>query len=457
MSKGGFVLLNHVEQAMRNKRAVFAVIGMVAVVSMFRGGHSGRSSGQFQAMVERYCNPPSLQDDYDESLSAEGSYKKSGAKLVGVTVAVRHGDRSAIHLIPGSVLDPVFNCSDFPKWPKNVHVVSEETAKPLPDREQTSATNKHHSCLPGQLTSLGMQQLRNLGSFMKEAYQNDIDVAKPFYARSTDYSRTLLSAAAFLSGYSDGENILRVYEDEDKELMHGVGLRGQSAGSNQLAKDSSGERILQGTCSRAAQLGKVQMAKYAKPGHLASELAALFGPSAAEKGITDLGDAIHASACHQLPLPCGNGGCLTYKAAAEVLNAADRFYCTRFSGSEGGKVASRVSMYPFLHVVSGGLQAAADGESNFQMRFYFGHDTVIAPLLAALDAFDCKWPPYASRVAFELWLTEAKEHHVCHPYPLTPYPHCTGACPLQRPLRDTSGPRLQREERMPPASVCVFD
>ena len=36
------------------------------------------------------------------------------------------------------------------------------------------------------------------------------------------------------------------------------------------------------------------------------------------------------------------------------------------------------------------------------MRLYAGHDTVVAPLLAALGIFDGKWPPLASRIVFEL-------------------------------------------------------
>lgn len=28
---------------------------------------------------------------------------------------------------------------------------------------------------------------------------------------------------------------------------------------------------------------------------------------------------------------------------------------------------------------------------------------MVAPLLAALGAYDCRWPPYASHIAFELW------------------------------------------------------
>lgn len=38
-----------------------------------------------------------------------------------------------------------------------------------------------------------------------------------------------------------------------------------------------------------------------------------------------------------------------------------------------------------------------------KFALFSGHDTVIAPLLAALSAYDCKWPPYASHIAFELW------------------------------------------------------
>jgi hypothetical protein len=30
---------------------------------------------------------------------------------------------------------------------------------------------------------------------------------------------------------------------------------------------------------------------------------------------------------------------------------------------------------------------------------------VIAPVLAAIGAYDCKWPPYASHIEFELWQT----------------------------------------------------
>ena len=43
--------------------------------------------------------------------------------------------------------------------------------------------------------------------------------------------------------------------------------------------------------------------------------------------------------------------------------------------------------------------------SDIKFTLFSGHDTVIAPVLAALGVYDkfCTWPPYASRIAFELW------------------------------------------------------
>lgn len=56
-------------------------------------------------------------------------------------------------------------------------------------------------------------------------------------------------------------------------------------------------------------------------------------------------------------------------------------------------------VFPIQDILSGG----SDGDQKKKFALFSGHDTVVAPLLAALGAYDCKWPPYASHVAFELW------------------------------------------------------
>lgn len=53
------------------------------------------------------------------------------------------------------------------------------------------------------------------------------------------------------------------------------------------------------------------------------------------------------------------------------------------------------------------LNASVSSQSN-KLTVYSGHDTVIAPVLAALGVFNynsflCRWPSYASRIIFELY------------------------------------------------------
>lgn len=52
--------------------------------------------------------------------------------------------------------------------------------------------------------------------------------------------------------------------------------------------------------------------------------------------------------------------------------------------------------------------AGGEGEKYGDMKLsvFSGHDTVIAPVLAALGVYTeelCVWPPYASSIVFELW------------------------------------------------------
>jgi acid phosphatase len=51
------------------------------------------------------------------------------------------------------------------------------------------------------------------------------------------------------------------------------------------------------------------------------------------------------------------------------------------------------------------LDSSSDS-SEEKLSIFSGHDTVIAPVLAALGVYKdelCVWPPYASRIVFELW------------------------------------------------------
>ena len=93
--------------------------------------------------------------------------------------------------------------------------------------------------------------------------------------------------------------------------------------------------------------------------------------------------------------------CLTVDDAANVLQRADGHYARLYSSA-----FVRVLMYPFLAQVVRGMDAAADGVNGAQrLVLRAAHDTVIAPVLGALNATTERepWPRYAARLVFELW------------------------------------------------------
>lgn len=233
----------------------------------------------------------------------------------------------------------------------------------------------------------------------------------PIFVRSTDYTRTLLSAASLATGLleahgapSSGRPLsLFVEDDEAQDIMHGVGL----SSSSKRRADGRAESLREGSCSRAVRLSKQQLAAWQRDEPLWQRLAHVFGPGAhSELTTTGIADALFSRACHDLPPPCTAAGCVDAALAADVWRDAHRFYCKRFAGSEGGQLASRLAMTPLLVELLRRLHDAAAGGRE-RISIFSGHDTVIAPLIAALGGMRapqlCRWPPYASRLVFEVW------------------------------------------------------
>jgi hypothetical protein len=77
----------------------------------------------------------------------------------------------------------------------------------------------------------------------------------------------------------------------------------------------------------------------------------------------------------------------------------------------GGAQFTRLAMYPFMKEILTRIKYSSasyhEHKSYSPIALYAGHDTVIAPTLAALGIYQdekyCKWPGYASRLIFELW------------------------------------------------------
>mmetsp|Transcript_42930 Transcript_42930/g.100830 ORF Transcript_42930/g.100830 Transcript_42930/m.100830 type:complete len:513 (-) Transcript_42930:31-1569(-) len=371
-----------------------------------------------------------------EPTGAEGSPSSSGlaalgvkeVELLSVVIAHRHGDRSAIHDMPGALSNPEFNCGaeEFQEvWdslPQRFRIVS-ATDHITPLHRQLTPELKsgsQHVCGRGQLTARGFRQLAALGSHLSTAYSgflerlvllaaaSEASANELLYVRSTDYTRTIGSVASLLTSLMPSSYrpwpyipvVIEVNEDEANEIMHGIGTK-----SSSKAGDGAAEKVIEGSCPAAARYHSSQMRAWHRPEALYAQIESMFGEAAAERSVTDLCDAAYAAACHGMPFMRGPGGEMTEQMAEEFSAQADRFYCERYAGNQGGKRATELAMYPFIKEVLERLEAnAASGKPH--LAVYSGHDTVVAAVLAAIGLYTdhrCRWAPYASRIIFELY------------------------------------------------------
>ena len=166
-----------------------------------------------------YCNteaPTGREGELPKSMRAPYA-------LIAVGIVIRHGDRSPIHSLPSNRSAAAWRCVPraetephaFQQWPMRhnsaaAFVVRSLGSGAVLERSLVSAAEADgETCLPGQLTPRGVEQHLRLGHHLGTRYEplirrvlaNASSSARlPLYARSTDYTRTLLSAASFVSG-----------------------------------------------------------------------------------------------------------------------------------------------------------------------------------------------------------------------------------------------------------------
>lgn len=292
----------------------------------------------------------------------------------------------------------------------------------------------------------------------------------PDIGGASESKRQMVDSGLDRDSFHRGKVVIESYMEEDQEVMHGIGLKlsshsvdasgervimGACNKSIKLAKAqkdaftispsviSSLETLFTPSADRGFARGKTRSASE-------EDNSGGSAGSIRDRFVTDLADASIPHLCHNEELPCSSqgAGCMTEDLLGQLMGQADRAFCDRYTGSKGGAEATKLSIYPFLNEIVTNLQAQAaafdgtpDAESTngssggtqgkkklstssggderrfptekelkesqrVKMSIFSGHDTVIAPVLAGLGAYngkDCVWPPYASRIAFELW------------------------------------------------------
>eukprot|EP00605_Chrysophyceae_sp_TOSAG23-4_P002653 GSChrysophyteH1.ASY1.ANO1.2929.1 assembled CDS len=403
-------------------------------------GPDGIDSGCPQSVkrVVQYCNQHIVGGNegiYDHTqfstqlATGDTSEESStdGFTLSRLVLAIRHGDRSSIHTMPGAYKrqyePPSSNVNaDAPRSEGTLELNHPRSLPPALDPEQIFAVDDKE-LPPGQLTSRGFMQHIDLGAALAIQYKSFlksyITNTHALKIRSTNYARTLQSVAALLMtllpdlGSPSTPLMIEVHGDDANEVMHGIAARCTGAFVSARKQKSSYE-LDPRVRSRLVGLFSIseQSAELANEGDIAAAY------------VTDVADAALPKLCHNRALPCGTGigsvgfhasdaQCMTEHDVGELMKQADRAFCNRYTGDNGGSKSTVLNAYPFVRELVSALLGTHDEEQP--MHVYSGHDTVIAPVLAALGVYSdpkrCIWPPYASRIALELWEKKGHDRH----------------------------------------------
>mmetsp|Transcript_24354 Transcript_24354/g.35731 ORF Transcript_24354/g.35731 Transcript_24354/m.35731 type:complete len:213 (-) Transcript_24354:134-772(-) len=174
--------------------------------------------------------------------------------------------------------------------------------------------------------------------------------------------------------------------------------------------------------------------------------------------ITDVVDAILPRYCHGEAYQCGDKGqCVTHKLLESLMEDADRAFCEAYTSPVGGREFTMLDMFPFMKEVRGALLMASETEKG-GIQVFAGHDTVIAPVLSALGVYGhpsiCAWPPYASRITFELWTPSSQSKSRWYIRLMYNGKDVTGLVPsCQSPLSITNSDR-KTDRKSEPYLLC---
>ena len=387
-------------------RAIFAALCVVAVVLFFYVAapfkRLFRNIAEEQTAIQSglYCFKPGSVQGKEGQLTVAST--KRNYTLEQLFMVIRHGDRAPIVLdtIPNSRRVEI-SCKFSSPWPFQDRLTKMKQAAAnfeITGNPKRTIMEERDVCIGGQLTPIGyLQHLLN-GEFYYKRYKELIKSFKSpseILVMSTDYSRTVQSVAALLTGMFGGkfqhldEKIkIQVQNDRYRE-SHFL----KDAQENQIYCPALGLKLKE--IWRTKKLRSLK--KIIDPVRM--EYSELFSINAGKVASLDrLIDILYADLCHGENLPTGPNGKVSYSLASRSFELADKLITEKhapIAELQTLAIVSRIMLEISNHI--------AQKASKRKLVVFSGHDTVILPLLVLLGVHDDKWPPYASRVIFELW------------------------------------------------------
>ncbi|XP_076472753.1 2-phosphoxylose phosphatase 1-like [Babylonia areolata] len=374
-------------------------------------GVKERSWGGRPLDVERvaeYCNLPTQVEEGEEG-EAPVDYQ-----LLSAFVVIRHGDRtpmsSFLNVPPPSPPGGCTMDADFLQTvPELRHFLRDmaeqkERQRKHGDFASWSLHPQHQTCGSSQLTGQGALQHLFNGLSLRRKYGEGWGLFSPPFSplahlavHSTVTSRTYQSAVAFIYGLLPRFDLSQVHVRASPNVMFCRPSLVPAACCSNLGK-------LRQEVDRAVRVPRAVDSAWqaAMP-----PLARIFGVKVNRlPGPTQLIDILQGHACHNLSLPCGGeeggGGCVTPTLLEKLWALVDG------AGQRSSQQAvfnrySRTVTHSLLLEMLKSMQETAHNRSAVRFTLYSGHDLTMTPLLQTLGLYEGKWPPYATRLVWELY------------------------------------------------------
>ncbi|NXI43066.1 PPAP phosphatase, partial [Galbula dea] len=307
----------------------------------------------------------------------------------------------------------------------------------------------------GQLTKTGMQQLFELGQYMKKRYSSFLNSTynrQEFYIQSTDYDRTIMSAQSYLSG---------LFPPTSSQIWN-PDLLWQPIPVHILQKAT--DRRLHfplPDCPRFDELQNETQTSNEFQNRIQpymdflQTMAVNTGLELNNLKILDnfqlwnTYDTLHCEDIHNYTLPLW--------ATKDVINKMEKLAelsLLSLFGLYKTEEKSRLQGGVLVNIILNSIKQAANSSKQRKMEVYSAHDTTIGALQVALNIFNGKLPPYAACQFFELYQESSGQvpSYLCKnkeclerysiemhyrndsskdPYLLT-LPGCTSSCPLEK-------------------------
>ncbi|NWU18064.1 PPAP phosphatase, partial [Cephalopterus ornatus] len=304
----------------------------------------------------------------------------------------------------------------------------------------------------GQLTKTGMQQLFELGQYMRKRYSTFLNSTynrQEFYIQSTDYDRTIMSAQSYLSGLFPPTSS-QIWNPELlwQPIPVHIFQKSTEQRLNFPLPDCPRFDELQNETQTSSEFQK-RIQPYMD---FIQTMAVNTGLELNNLKILDnfqlwnTYDTLHCEGIHNYTLPVW-----ATKDVIDKMEKLAELSLLSLFGLYKTEEKSRLQGGVLVNIILNSIKQAANSSKPRKMEVYSAHDTTVGALQIALNIFNGKLPPYAACQFFELYQESSGQvsSYLCKnkkqysiemlyrndtskdPYLLT-LPGCTSSCPLEK-------------------------